>query len=91
MFVIVGLVTMVKFVALSVFVNKGCLCTHFIPFFPFLGVDVRIEEFSPDIGSGSVMVQFLSKGGYLCSDGFDHEDAMVICRELNYRGGYSYK
>ena len=28
--------------------------------------------------------------GYICADGFDDNDARVICRENGYKGGFAY-
>ena len=39
---------------------------------------------------GSVQVRHFDLWGYVCADGFDDNDAMVICRELNFKGGFAY-
>ena len=39
---------------------------------------------------GSVEVRHFDLWGYVCADGFDDNDAMVVCRELNFKGGFAY-
>ncbi|XP_033749618.1 deleted in malignant brain tumors 1 protein-like isoform X1 [Pecten maximus] len=39
---------------------------------------------------GAVEVRHLDVWGTICPEGFDDRDAKVLCREMNYRDGFSY-
>lgn len=58
---------------------------------PATGIDVSIAEFSLGIGSGPVMIEYMKQKGYICAEDFDDKDALVICKEEGYQGGYAYK
>ncbi|XP_052281888.1 deleted in malignant brain tumors 1 protein-like isoform X1 [Dreissena polymorpha] len=58
---------------------------------PLPGIDVGIEEYTNSTGSGPVVVSVMGQNGYMCAENFDDRDAMVICRQLGYLGGYAFK
>ncbi|XP_071095519.1 uncharacterized protein [Haliotis cracherodii] len=39
---------------------------------------------------GRVTIGHMGISGYICPDGFDDREAMVICREKGYTGGFAY-
>ncbi|KAL4222595.1 hypothetical protein ACF0H5_018636 [Mactra antiquata] len=40
--------------------------------------------------SGKVLIEYMGEQGFVCSNGFDNNDAQVVCKELGYRKGLSY-
>ncbi|XP_025115915.1 deleted in malignant brain tumors 1 protein-like isoform X2 [Pomacea canaliculata] len=55
---------------------------------PGRGYTVQIDTVSR--GSyGRVKVQHMDYWGFVCPNGFDHNDANVICREAGYTGGWA--
>lgn len=55
------------------------------------GIDGSIEEYEPGMGSGPVLVEFMSHKGYICAENFDDKDATVICKQKGFAGGYAYR
>ncbi|KAK7116610.1 hypothetical protein V1264_002264 [Littorina saxatilis] len=57
---------------------------------PSGGYHVAVETIG-DSTYGRVKVQFMGYWGYICPDGFDDNDANVLCKEAGYAGGISFK
>ena len=38
-------------------------------------------------GAGSVVVKYLNISGRICADGWDDNDARVVCHQLGFRNG----
>ena len=65
--------------------NKKIHLNYFVP-----GYAVSVET-TGDSLYGRVKVQHMGYWGYVCPDGFDNNDANVICKEAGYAGGISYE
>lgn len=57
---------------------------------------MQLAGYSVQIGTvqdrpyGLVKVQHMGHWGYVCPNGFDNNDAGVICREAGYTGGVAF-
>ena len=51
---------------------------------------VSLESFSPNVKSGIVVVTYLEVEGNICSDGWDHTDAGVFCKQQGFEFGSAY-
>lgn len=61
------------------------LCTFFICFSIDTeeSIEVRLVD-GPDEHSGRVEIKYLNEWGIICDDGWDVDDANVVCRMLGY-------
>lgn len=41
--------------------------------------------------SGKVLIEYNGITGFVCNDEFEDTDAQVVCKELGYKKGLSYK
>jgi hypothetical protein len=49
-----------------------------------------VDKPLPDVTYGRVVVTHMNYPGYICPDGFDNNDANVLCKEAGYAGGIAF-
>lgn len=54
--------------------------------FVFIAYELQLETEN----QGKVSVRHLDVWGSICTNGFDDDDARVICREKGFQGGFAY-
>ena len=42
-------------------------------------------------GVGPVLINYFNQEGFMCDRNFDDLDAAVICRQLDFKGGFAYR